>query len=192
MSSGPSPEGQSAQVRPASRSFREPALHPGSLLSRGGLAMLGLALLVIIQATLMARVRVLGASPNLLLVSSIAWGMLHSVTDGVVWAFAGGVALDLITGMPLGTTSLAAMTATLLTRLGRNRVFANNLWWPILVVAMATPVYGWIVLLTEQLRGIPVDWVASTIHVIGPEMLLNVAAMALVYPVMRAMTARPR
>jgi rod shape-determining protein MreD len=192
MSRGPNPEGQSAPVRPASRGFREPALHPGRLLGRGALAVVGLTLLVIVQATLMARVRVLGASPNLLLVSSIAWGLLHSVTDGVVWAFAGGVVLDLITGMALGTTSIAAMTATLLTRFGRNRVFANNLWWPLLVVAIATPVYGWIVLLTEQLRGIPVDWVASTIHVVGPETLLNVAAMALVYPAMRAMTARPR
>jgi rod shape-determining protein MreD len=192
MSSASGPEGQSAKARPASRSFREPSLHPGRLLGRGGLAILGLALLVIIQATLLARVRVLGANPNLLLVSAIAWGLLHNVADGVVWAFAGGLGLDLITGMPLGTTSLAAMTASLLTRLGRNRVFANNLWWPMLLVAMATPVYGWIVLLTEQLRGTPVDWVASTIHVIGPEALLNVAAMALVYPMMRAMTARPR
>jgi rod shape-determining protein MreD len=192
MSSGSGSERQSAEVRPASRSFREPMLHPGRLLGRGGLSALGLVLIVILQATLVARIQVLGASPNLLLVSAIAWGLLHTVTDGIVWAFAGGLGLDLITGMPLGTTSLAAMTACLLTRLGRNRVFANNLWWPMLIVLMATPVYGWIVLLTEYLRGIPVDWVASTLHVIGPEMLLNVATMALVYPLMRALTARPR
>jgi rod shape-determining protein MreD len=192
MSSGSGSEGQSAEVRPASRRFREPVLRPGYLLGRGVLAGLGLFLVVIIQATLMSRIRVLGASPNLLLVSAIAWGLLHTVTDGVIWAFAGGLGLDLITGMPLGTTSLAAMTATLLTGLGRNRVFANNLWWPMLVALMATPVYGWIVLLTEQLLGSPVDWAASTLHVIGPEALLNVAAMALVYPLMRALTSRPR
>jgi cell shape-determining protein MreD len=84
------------------------------------------------------------------------------------------------------------MTACLLTRLGRNRVFADNLWWPLLVTALATLVYGWVVLLTQQIRGLPVDWVASTIHVIGPEMLLNVAAMVLVYPVLRVLAARPR
>jgi rod shape-determining protein MreD len=154
--------------------------------------LLGLGLVVIVQATLLARVRVLGASPNLLLVSTIALGLLYTVTEGVIWAFAGGLGLDLITGMPLGTSSLAAMTACLLTRLGRNRVFADNLWWPLLVTALATLVYGWVVLLTQQIRGLPVDWVASTIHVIGPEMLLNVAAMVLVYPVLRVLAARPR
>jgi len=120
-------------------------------------------------------------------VSTIAWGLLRSVGEGVVWGFAGGLGLDLITGMALGTSSLAAMTACLLTGLGRNRVFSNNLWWPLLVVVLATPVYGWIVLLTQQMRGLPVDWIASTVHVIGPELALNVAAMVLVYPVLRAL-----
>jgi len=192
MSAGSSPEGQTAEVRPESRRFRTPALRPGRLIGAGGVALLGLVLVVIVQATLLARVRVLGASPNLLLVSTIALGLLYTVTEGVVWAFAGGLGLDLITGMPLGTSSLAAMTACLLTRLGRNRVFAGNLWWPILVTALATLVYGWIVLLTEQMRGLPVDWVASTVQVIGPEMLLNVAAMVLVYPALRALATRSR
>jgi rod shape-determining protein MreD len=141
---------------------------------------------VLIQATLFSRTRVLGACPNLLLVTTIAWGLLQSVSEGVVWAFAGGLAMDLITGMPLGTSSLAGMTACQLTRLGRNRVFANNLWWPLVLVALATPVYGWIVLLTAQLRGVPVDWLGSTVHVVGPELALNVASMVLVYPLLRA------
>jgi len=188
MSTAPgSSRGQAAQDRPPSRSFREPALRPGRLMGRSGLALLGLVLVVIIQATLLARIRLLGASPNLLLVSTIAWGLLRSVGEGVVWGFAGGLGLDLITGMALGTSSLAAMTACLLTGLGRNRVFSNNLWWPLLVVVLATPVYGWIVLLTQQMRGLPVDWIASTVHVIGPELALNVAAMVLVYPVLRAL-----
>jgi rod shape-determining protein MreD len=159
-------------------------------MGRNGLELIGLVLVVLIQATLLSRLRVLGASPNLLLVTTIAWGLLQSVSDGVVWAFAGGLGLDLITGMPLGTSSLAGMTACLLTGIGRNRVFSNNLWWPIVLVAMATPVYGWIVLLTEQIRGVPVDWLGSTIHVVGPELALNVAAMVVVYPVLRAALGR--
>jgi rod shape-determining protein MreD len=192
MSSGPSSGGQAAEKRATSRSFREPDLRPGLLIGRTGLALLGLALAVILQATLLARLQVLGASPNLLLVSTIAWGLLHTVGEGVAWGFAGGLGLDLITGMPLGTSSLAAMTACLLTGLGRNRMYGNNLWWPIFVTALATPVFGWIVLLTQQLRGLPVDWVDSTARVIGPEVALNVAAMVLVYPLLRLLTTHTR
>jgi len=192
MSTEPGAGEQVTQNRSESRGFRGHVLHPGRLLGRTGLTLLGLALVVLIQATVLSRIRVLGASPNLLLVSTIAWGLLYSVREGVIWAFAGGLGLDLITGTPLGTSSLAAMTACLLTGLGRNRVFANNLWWPMVVVVLATPVYGWIVLLTQQLRGLPVDWLASTVRVIGPELILNVATMAVVYPVLRALTSRPR
>jgi rod shape-determining protein MreD len=172
----------------AGRRFAGP--RPGRLAGRGGLGLFILVVVVLIQATLLSRVRVLGASPNLLLVTTMTWGLLLSVSEGVVWAFAGGLALDLITGMPLGTSSLAGMTACLLTGIGRNRVFANNLWWPILLVAMATPVYGWVVLLTEQIRGVPVDWLGSTVHVVGPELALNMAAMVLVYPALRAALGR--
>lgn len=192
MSTGSSSGRQVAGHRLPSHGFQTPAWHPGRLIGDNGLALLGLVLVVIIQATLMARLRVLGACPNLLLVSTITWGLLRTVGEGVVWGFAGGLALDLITGMPLGTSSLAAMTACLLTGLGRNRVFGNNLWWPILIVALATPVYGWIVLLTQQFRGLPVDWGASTARVIAPELALNVASMVLVYPVVRALTTRHR
>jgi hypothetical protein len=57
---------------------------------------------------------------------------------------------------------------------------------------LATPVFGWIVLLTQQLRGLPVDWVDSTARVIGPEAALNVAAMVLVYPLLRLLTTHTR
>jgi rod shape-determining protein MreD len=174
--------------RDASRRFLRP--RAAQSMGRGSLALLGIVVVVLIQATLLSRVRVLGATPNLLLVTTIAWGLLHRVSDGVVWGFAGGLGLDLITGMPLGTSSLAAMTAGLLTGIGRNRVFATSLWWPMLLTAMATPVYGWIVLATEQIRGVPVDFIGSTMHVVGPELALNVAAMVLVYPVLLAILGR--
>jgi rod shape-determining protein MreD len=174
--------------RDASRRFLRPRAAQG--MGRGGLALLGIVVVVLVQATLLSRLRLLGATPNLLLVTTIAWGLLHRVSDGVVWGFGGGLGLDLITGMPLGTSSLAAMTAALLTGIGRNRVFASSLWWPILLTVMATPLYGWIVLLTEQIRGVPVDFVGSTVHVVGPELAVNVAAMVLVYPVLLTILGR--
>jgi rod shape-determining protein MreD len=173
---------------PASRRF--PGPRPGQMAGRGGLGLVLLVVVVLVQATLLSRVRVLGASPNLLLVTTIALGLLLGVPEGVVWAFAGGLGLDLITGMPLGSSSLAAMTSCLLTGIGRNRVFANNLWWPLLLITIATPVYGWIVLLTEQFRGVPVDWLGSTAHVVAPELMLNVVAMVIVYPVLRAAVSK--
>lgn len=175
-----------------SRAFRELTVRPGLLLGRSSLALLGLALTILAQATLLSRVRLFGACPNLMLVTTVAVSLLLGMSEGLIWGFVGGLGLDLITGMPLGTSSLALMTACLLTNLGRSRVFSGSLWWPMLMITLATPLYAWIVLLTQQVRGIPVDWVATTELVVGPELLLNAISMALVYPILRGLTARPR
>lgn len=150
-----------------------------------------LALIVLVQATLTARIRLLGASPNLLLVVVVSRSLIDGVTTGMLWGFAGGLILDLVAGMPLGTTSLALMAASFLAGPGTQTVFVGNVLLPVFVVALATPVHGWSVLLTQQFRGLPVDWIASTVRVIGPETMANMALIVVVYPLMRWLSARP-
>lgn len=147
------------------------------------MAVLGLS--VLLQGTLLSRVRFFGAHPNLLLAAVVCWSLLHSVSDGLIWGFVGGLGLDLVAGMPLGTSSLALMPTSFLAGIGRGSVFANNLVLPMLLVALATPVHGWIVLLVRQLGGVPVDWLGTTLRVIAPELTLNALLMAAVYPVLR-------
>ncbi len=151
-----------------------------------------LALVVLVQATLLARVRLVGASPNLLLVVVVCWSLIRGLYDGLIWGFVGGLALDVIAGLPLGTSSLALMATTPLAGLGKNSVFPGSLTLPVLLVALATPVYGWLVLLTELLRGIPVDWLASSVRVIGPEIAINGALVIVVYPVLRWLATQIR
>lgn len=144
-----------------------------------------LALIVLAQATLVARIRFLGACPNLPLVAVATWSLLAGFTDGIQWGFIGGLGLDLVAGMPLGTSSLALMATCFLAGLGKSSIFAGNLALPVVIVSLATPVYGWIVLLTQQLYGTPVDWIASTVRVIGPELVLNALLTVPIYPLLR-------
>ncbi len=143
-----------------------------------------LAVLVLLQATLLARVRVLGVAPNLLLVAVIAWSLLHGIEEGLLWGFVGGLGVDLVAGLPLGVSSLALMVVCFLGSIGKTTVFPGNLTLPIFVVALATPLHGWIILLTEAVAGTPVNWVTDTVRVIGPELLLNAALTIPVYPLL--------
>jgi rod shape-determining protein MreD len=149
------------------------------------LSLLILALVIIVQGTLLARLRFFGASPNLLLVVVVGWSLLRSVSEGLLWSFAGGLGVDLIAGLPLGTTALALMPTCFLAGLGRSRVFASSLPLPVLLAALATPIAGWINLLTQQLRGVAVDWIGSTLRVILPELALNVLLVVVMYPILR-------
>ncbi len=149
------------------------------------LSLVLVAMMVLLQATLLARLRVWGASPNLMLVAVISWSLVRGVEEGLLWGFVAGLGVDLVAGQPLGTSSLALMPVCFLANASKISVFASNLLLPILIVALATPVHGWIILLIATGRGQNVSWLAETMHVIGPELLLNAGLVILVYPMLR-------
>jgi rod shape-determining protein MreD len=153
------------------------------------LSLLILAATVVIQGTLLARLRFFGASPNLLLVVVVCWSLLHTVSEGLVWAFVGGLGVDLIAGLPLGSTSLALMPTCFLAGLGRSSIFTNSVLLPALLVALATVIFGWINLILLSLRGVPVDWAGSVLRVMLPELALNVLLVLVIYPILRWLAA---
>ncbi len=154
--------------------------------------LLGVALVVLLQATLLPRIRFLGAQPDLLLVLVICWSLIDGITEGLVLAFAAGLAIDVVAGLPLGTSPLALMPLCFLAVIGRNSVYVNNLWLPVLLVAVATPFEGWLMLFMRQLHGVPVDWGGATIRVILPALALNVLLTIIVVWAMRRLHIRAR
>lgn len=149
-----------------------------------------LAIIVLAQATLLSRVRLFGVSPDLLLVSVVCWSLARGVRGGLIWSFGGGLGIDLIAGAPLGRTALTLLPTSWLGNLGRTSIFGNHALLPILLAALATPLRGWLMLLIQQMGGARVDWLASTVQIIGPEMVLNAVLAFGVYPVLRWLAAR--
>jgi rod shape-determining protein MreD len=156
------------------------------------LMIVGLALVVLVQATLISRVRVFGAQPNLLLVVVVYWSLLAGVTQGLAVAFTGGVLLDVVAGLPVGTSPLALMPLCFLASIGRSSVYHNNVWLPVLLVALATPLHAWLILATRQLRGAPIDWLGTTTHLILPEIALNVALTLIFARLLRRISSELR
>lgn len=159
-----------------SRSWRDRDLY---------LASLGLAAAVLIQATLLTRIRFFGAQPDLLLVLVVCWSLLHGVSEGLLLAFAGGLVFDVVAGLPLGSSPLALMPLCFLASIGRTSVYASNLWLPVVFVAMATPIHAWILLFIRQMQGISIDWPGMTLRVILPAMVLNIILTIVVARVLR-------
>lgn len=68
-----------------------------------------MALLGVIQASILARFPIAGVSPQLLFVVALGWGLIRGLEEGLIWAFIAGLFNDLFSVGPLGLSSLAFM-----------------------------------------------------------------------------------
>lgn len=65
----------------------------------------------IIELTVTPYLRVGDAQPHLVFVLAVVWTVAIGLESGLVWAFVGGVALDLLAERPLGITPFALLLA---------------------------------------------------------------------------------
>ena len=103
-----------------------------------------MALLAIFQANLLPHFPILGVVPQLFFLVALAWGMLHGLLEGLVWAFVAGMLVDLFSATPLGVTALASMAAVTVAILIKGVLPENRIVVPALGAALATLVF-WLI-----------------------------------------------
>ena len=70
-------------------------------------AAIGATVTAIVELTVGPYIRVGNAQPHLVFVFAIVWTFAVGLESGLVWAFVGGMALDVMAQRPLGTSSFA-------------------------------------------------------------------------------------
>lgn len=162
-------------------------------MNRGALYYLMIPLLLVaalLQSTAAARLQVFGVKPDLVLLLVILGTLLYGGRPGVVWAFIGGLALDIFSGGPMGASSLALMAAALVTGLGHRPLSRFNLLVPLAAAMLGTLVYAAVYLLMLAAlnmaglfeRSLPL-WDIFR-YVVFPAMLYNTALMLLALPLL--------
>lgn len=101
----------------------------------------------------------LDVTPNIVLALVILWAGYTTVREGIVWAFASGVFLDLLLFAPLGTHALATMVVVLALAPIRTFAFADNHAWPLVVVFAGALLHDVVVVVVTNIagRGLPFD-----------------------------------
>lgn len=103
-----------------------------------------MALLAILQANLLPHFPIFGVVPQLFFLAALAWGMLHGLMEGLVWAFVAGILVDLFSATPLGVTALASMAAVAVAILIRGVLPESRIVVPAVGAALATLVF-WLI-----------------------------------------------
>jgi rod shape-determining protein MreD len=77
------------------------------------LAAVGAVLAALLESSVLPELTIAGAKPDLVLVMAVVAAMLVGVEEGLVWAFLGGLMLDLILPeRPVGVTILSLLVVT--------------------------------------------------------------------------------
>lgn len=144
----------------------------------------------LLQSTALGRIEIRGVKPDLVLLLIIAGALIYGGRPGLVWAFIGGITMDIFSGGPMGASSLALMTAALATGLGHRTLSRYNLLVPLGATAIGTAIYG----LSYLMILLALDYFAVVQHrvplgsmiqfVIGPAILYNVVLMLAAMPLM--------
>lgn len=140
-----------------------------------------LGLLAVVQSSLLTRVDPSGLHPNLMLLAVVAWALQRGSREGLTWGFIGGLALDVVSGVPLGLNALILTAAGYLAGLGEARIFRTNFILPVLIIAALTVgayAAGFAYLILSG-RAVPVD--ESALYVLAPSLVLNLIASPLVF-----------
>ena len=152
------------------------------------LAAIGAAIAALMEVTVASRIHLADAQPQIVLVIAILLTLVIGFEEGMVWAFVGGLFVDLLRFLPIGSTvfgllvvvGLAALVGPFL---GRIR-FAS----PLVGVIVFTPLFIVLSSVTTGLLRPPAP--ALTVSNMAASTLVNVIFGALVAPLFIAVRRR--
>lgn len=116
-----------------------------------------MAILTVVQTVILPRFALFEVDPSLPFLFALSWSLLSSVEEGVVWAFIGGLFMDMFSIAPVGGLSLTYMAAVFATSLIRDLLPANRFAFPLLVGVVATTIQQLLYLLYLRVFGIVVN-----------------------------------
>jgi rod shape-determining protein MreD len=139
----------------------------------------------VVQATVNPQIRVLGGEPDLIFLLVLTWVVRAPLEEGVALAFVGGIALDLLSAVPLGVTSAALLLIIFGIEFVRRQLFGIGILTVLLFTFGGTLFVKLVEWLALVLVGLATPVVDTITYVIFPSMIYNVVLLAPAYFVVR-------
>lgn len=123
-------------------------LHPGFITAIWLLPLLALA-----QSSVVGHFAFRGILPGIVLICVVDWGILRGTDEGMLWAFVAGLCLDVFSGWPPGTNTVALVVVASLVSLGEGTFIRTHALLPPATVFGATILfYGIALFILESTR----------------------------------------
>lgn len=142
-------------------------------------------MVALLQATVAPHLTILGARPDLMLLTVVSWSVLRGTREGIVWGFVGGLCLDLFSGAPFGLSALALIAIGFFSGLGETNIYRGHIALPIVAALVATLIHGLLYLFLLHIMGRAIAWFDILLGVMLPSTILNGLLIMPVYAVLR-------
>jgi rod shape-determining protein MreD len=149
-----------------------------------------LLIAVALQSGLAPHIRLLGATPDFVLLCVLAWAIDAPLEQGVVWALVGGVMQDLVSAAATGTSAVGLLLLVFATHQLTGQVFGLRLVLYILLTAAGTLGYQIVQMLLLGLTGFRIDLISDFGYIVLPSIVYNLAFALPVYWIIRRLQRR--
>ncbi len=153
------------------------------------LAAVGAVAAALLNLTIAPLIQIGGAQPDFVLIAAVIWTVVAGIEGGLVWAFIGGLMIDLLAPRPLGSTAFtllicvggAAMLGRLMVQFRYLAPIVGVLLFSVVNALLFLVVYG-------ALRG-PIP-ASDPLGAVVPAALYDAAIAALIGPSLVAVITR--
>jgi rod shape-determining protein MreD len=148
------------------------------------------ALLAVLQTSLVPRITLGAARPQLVMTWIVCWAVVRGRGEAMSWAIFGGLLLDLLSQMPPGAHLLAMTAVTFLADLGHKVMTGSTALFALAAVFAASLAYGMILVGVLALTGHSVQVADTVILNLLPGAVFNLAVLVPIFLVQRALDQR--
>jgi rod shape-determining protein MreD len=148
-----------------------------------------LALLAITQSAIISDLTLLEGRPDLILIVVVAWGIIGRYRESMLWGLFGGLALDLLSGLPFGVTAINLILIAFLVSFSEGRFWESHILMPLGVMLITSPLFYGLSIMTLLLLGYDIELGIAVFRVVLPGTFLN---LLLILPGTQIMSAIDR
>jgi rod shape-determining protein MreD len=145
----------------------------------------GLVMLAAVQSSILPYFRLYSGQPNLVMLVVAAWAIDSSWEEGAFWAFWGGICMDLLSVVPLGTSVVPLLVATFAIRLAVTQTEGLTLLIYLVVVLAGIIIAQIVLFVVLGLEGYFIEPVPVIRYFAIPSVIYQMLVAAPVYVVVR-------
>jgi rod shape-determining protein MreD len=132
-----------------------------------------LALLAVLQSSIISDLSLLEGRPDLILIAVVAWGLMGRHRESMIWGLIGGLFLDMLSGLPLGVTSINLILIAFLVSFSEGRFWESHILMPLGVMLLLSPLFYFLSIVTLWMLGHDINLGIAIARVILPGTFLN-------------------